>query len=147
MSLSTGMRLAGVTLYSVDSPSRNDPLLGESFYGAYVKGVTSANKVQNADFSVQVLAVQSGGRVLNTHSDIGGSIASCLDDAKVYYTLSFDAPPAKHPNEYHSLQIKMGKPGLAARPAWDITPSLSDRASSPAQSGGFAYTPPSTLLQ
>ena len=109
------MRLARVTLYSVDSPSRNDPLDREFYFEGFVKGVTSANKVQNADFSVQVLAVQSGGRVLNTNSDIGGSIASCLDDAKVYYTLSFDSPAAKHPNEYHSLQIKMGKPGITAR--------------------------------
>ena len=31
VSLSTGMRLAGVTLYSVDSPSRNDPLTRESY--------------------------------------------------------------------------------------------------------------------
>jgi len=115
VSQSTGMRKARVTLYSVDSPSRNDPLDREFYFERFVKGVPSANKVQNGNFAVQVLAVQSGGRVLNTNSAIADSISSCLEDGKVYYTLSFDSPAAKHPNEYHSLQIKMGKPGLAAR--------------------------------
>jgi hypothetical protein len=59
--------------------------------------------------------VQSGGRVLNTSNDVGNSIATCLADAKVFYTLSFDAPVGNFPNEYHSLQVKVGKPGLTAR--------------------------------
>ena len=44
-----------------------------------------------------------------------GLIAGCVADAKAYYTLSFAAAAADHPNEYHNLQIKIDKPGLTAR--------------------------------
>jgi len=36
-------------------------------------------------------------------------------DATAFYTLTFDSPPADHPNEYHSLLVKIGKSGLTAR--------------------------------
>jgi hypothetical protein len=42
-------------------------------------------------------------------------ITSCLADAKEYYTLAFEYPPADNANEYHTLDIKVGKPGLTAR--------------------------------
>ena len=89
--------------------------LGRTFYYEnFLKGVSSANKVQNGNLALQVLAAQSGGRVLTSSNDIGKLIRSCLEDSRAFYTLSFDSPPADHPNEYHSLQIKISKPGLSA---------------------------------
>jgi VWFA-related protein len=115
VSLSTELREARITLYSVD-PLGMDEALGRTFYyESFLKGVGSANKVQNGNLALQVLAAQSGGRVLTSSNDIANSIASCLVDAKAFYTLSFDSPPADHANEYHSLQVKIGKPGLTAR--------------------------------
>jgi VWFA-related protein len=115
VSLSTELREARITLYSVD-PLGMDASLGRTFYyESFLKGVGSANKVQNGNLGLQVLATQSGGRVLTSSNDIANLIASCLVDAKAFYTLSFDSPPADHANEYHSLQIKIGKPGLTAR--------------------------------
>ncbi len=84
-------------------------------YESFLKGVSSADKVQNGNLGLQVLAVQSGGRVLTSSNDITKSLATCLAEAKVFYTLSFDSPPADHPDEYHSLQIKIAKAGLIAR--------------------------------
>ena len=75
----------------------------------------SAKNVLPPDLGLQVLAVQSGGQVLNRSNDIGDSLASCLTDAKDYYTLSFDSPAAGHADEYHSLQVKIDKPRLTAR--------------------------------
>jgi VWFA-related protein len=116
VSLSTELREARITLYSVDPLGVAD---GGSFrtlyYESFLKGVSSAKQVQNGNLGLQVLAAQSGGRVLNSSNDIAKSMASCLLDAKSFYTLSFDSPPADHPNEYHSLQIKISKPGLTAR--------------------------------
>jgi len=113
--LSTALREARVTIYNVDQPGMTEPLSQTFYYENFLKGVGSAKKVQNGNLALQVLAVQSGGRVLNTSNDIGNSIATCLADAKVFYTLSFDAPVGNFPNEYHSLQVKVGKPGLTAR--------------------------------
>jgi VWFA-related protein len=113
--LSTALREARVTLYNVDPPGMYESLGRAFHYGSFLNGVGSADKIQNGNLALQVLAVQSGGRVLNASNDIADSIASCLVDAKASYTLSFDAPVADHPNEYHNLQVKIGKPGLTAR--------------------------------
>jgi VWFA-related protein len=116
VSLSTELREARITLYSVDPLGVADAGSFRTFYyESFLKGVSSAKQVQNGNLGLQVLAAQSGGRVLNSSNDIAKSIASCLLDAKSFYTLSFDSPPADHPNEYHSLQIKISKPGLTAR--------------------------------
>jgi hypothetical protein len=32
-----------------------------------------------------------------------------------YYEISFDPPTAKQRDEYHHLEIQLGKPGLTAR--------------------------------
>jgi hypothetical protein len=40
---------------------------------------------------------------------------ACAQDAKGFYTISFDPPKADHANEYHDLKVEIGKPGLTAR--------------------------------
>jgi hypothetical protein len=84
-------------------------------YTSFLKGASSPQKVQGGNLALQVLAVQSGGRVLNSGNDITNLVRSCLVDAKAFYSVSFDPPPGDAPNEYHSLQVKIGKPGLTAR--------------------------------
>ncbi len=114
--LSATMREAGITLYSVDPAGMSDAGSPRTFYyETFLEGVSSANKVQDGNLGLQVLAAQSGGKVLNSTNDIASAIAVCLADAKAFYTLSFDAPPADHPNEFHSLQVKVDKHGLTAR--------------------------------
>jgi VWFA-related protein len=114
--LSAALRAARITLYSVDPLGLADAGGPETFYyQSFLKGVPSANRVQNGNLGLQVLAAQSGGRVLNSSNDIASSIAGCVSDATAFYTLTFDSPPADHPNEYHSLQVKIDKSGLTAR--------------------------------
>jgi VWFA-related protein len=116
VTLSQTLREARITLYSVDPLGMDDAGGFRTFYyESFLKGVKSVNKVQSGNLALQVLAVQSGGRALNSSNDVARLIASCLDDAKAFYTLSFDSPPADNPNEYHSLEIKIDKPGLTAR--------------------------------
>jgi len=112
---STALRQARVTLYNVNRPGMTEALAQSFYYENFLKGVSSAKKVQYGNLALQVLAVQSGGRVLNTSNDLGSSIAACLADAQVFYTLAFAVPAGTQANEYHSLQVKMNKPGLAAR--------------------------------
>jgi len=114
---STALREARVTLYNINPLITEVPPFGPEYdyYKNFLKGVDSANEVQRSNLSLQVLAVQSGGQVINATNDIAGSIARCLEDAKAFYTLSFNSPIAKHSNEYHSLQVKVSKPGLTAR--------------------------------
>jgi VWFA-related protein len=114
--LSTQMREARVTLYSVDPLGTDDAGGFQTFYYEnFLKGVVSPSKIENGDLGLQVIAAQSGGLVLNRNNDIASLIASCVADANAYYTLSFEAADADHQDEYHNLQIKIDKPGLTAR--------------------------------
>jgi hypothetical protein len=77
--------------------------------------VTAANHTQAGNLALQVVAYQSGGRVLNSSNDIAGEIASCTTDANAFYVLSFDSAPPDGPIQYHGLEVKLDKPGLTAR--------------------------------
>jgi VWFA-related protein len=114
--LSTAMRQANVTLYSVDPLGTADAGgTRTSYYKEFTKGVKAAKNVEIGNLGLQVLAYQSGGRVFNSSNDIAGEIASAATDANAYYVLSFDAPPPDGPVQYHALEVKLDKPGLTAR--------------------------------
>lgn len=114
--LSRVMREARITLYAVDPLGMSDAGSYRTFYyESFLKGVRSARTVQSGNLALQVLAVQSGGRVLNSSNDVASALASCAIDAKAFYTLSFDSPPADNPNEYHKIEVRVDKPGLTAR--------------------------------
>jgi VWFA-related protein len=111
VALSTELREARITLYSIDPLGMTDAGgFPTGYYTSFLEGV-----IQGGNLALQVLAVQSGGRVLNSGNDIPNLVASCLADAKAFYSISFDPPPGDPPNEYHNLQVKIGKPGLTAR--------------------------------
>jgi len=116
VAVSTALRLARVTLYSVDPLGIADAMsLRTTAYGNFLKGVKSPRQVHAGNLALQVLAVQSGGKVLNSSNDIAGQIEKCVADADAYYVLSFDSDPGDGPNEYHQLEVKIGQPGLTAR--------------------------------
>jgi hypothetical protein len=83
-------------------------------YQQYLKGVQSSKQANINDVNLKVLAVQSGGRVLGPGNDPGPQLASFMQDAGAYYTISFDPLQATAPDEYHDLEVVVGKPGLKA---------------------------------
>jgi VWFA-related protein len=114
--LSIGLREALVTLYSIDPMGMDDAGgLGSVYYQNFLEGVPSAEKFRSGNLALGVIATQSGGQVLNRSNDVAGLIGKCVADANSYYSLSFDANPAAHPDEYHDLQVKIDKPGLVTR--------------------------------
>ena len=116
VSLSVALRQAQITLYSVDPIGAGESVLSNSyFYQGFLKGVTKPGDVQLANLSLQVLAAQSGGLVLNGSNDIAGLLSRCVADTSAYYDLSFDPAPADHAKEYHHIEVKMADPGLTAR--------------------------------
>lgn len=81
----------------------------------FLKAVTSSSQAVPGDLGLQVLAVQSGGRVFNGTNDLTSAIVKCVADAEAFYVLSFNARRADRPDEYHSLAITVNKSGLRAR--------------------------------
>jgi VWFA-related protein len=107
------LRQARITLYNVDPLGVEDTAtIRTSYYEEFLKGVTSPSHAVPADLSLQVLAVQSGGRVVNSSNDLTAEIANCAADANAFYVLSFNASPADQANEYHSLVVKVERPDV-----------------------------------
>ena len=107
---------ARVTLYSVDTLGvANAGSVDVNQYRQYLKGVTGPKQMEPGNLALQVIATQTGGRVLTTDHDLGRQIENCMNDTDAWYVLSFDAPHPDGPNEYHKLDVKMGKGGLTAR--------------------------------
>jgi VWFA-related protein len=116
VALSSELREGRITLYSVDPQGTDDAAgLGSVYYQNFLEGVTSADKFQSGDLTLGVVAVQSGGQVLNRSNDISELIGKCMADARAYYILSFDPGTANHKDEYHALQVKTSKAGILVR--------------------------------
>jgi hypothetical protein len=46
--------------------------------------------------------------------NITEQIERCVADMQTYYAVSFDSVPTVQTDEYHSLQVKINKPGVKA---------------------------------
>ena len=113
---SNGLRQSRITLYSIDPLGLADAGGARiSYYEEFLKGVARPDRAEAADLSLQVLAVQSGGRVLNGSNDLTSEMAQATSDAAAYYAVSFDGARADHANEYHAIEVKVDKPGARAR--------------------------------
>jgi VWFA-related protein len=117
VAITTGLRKARITLYSIDPLGQADVGSNQlSDYKNFLKGVTSPSRVAVGDMSLQVLAVHSGGRVLNSTNDLTAAIAECTADADSFYVLSFDAArPDQTFDDYHALGVTVDKPGTTVR--------------------------------
>src|ERR1700678_4080066 len=113
--LHTQLLRAGVTVYDVNPLGSNEALMRTSYYQEFVKGVSKPSQAAAGNLGLQVLAVQSGGLVLDHNNDVSALLQKCLSDVAPYYEISFAAGPAERPDEYHQLDVKIAKPGLTAR--------------------------------
>ena len=84
-------------------------------YQLYLKLPRTVHDANARFLYKKVLAIQSGGSVANDTSDLVAAMNRCLSEALNFYTLSFDPSIAVQPHEYHSLQVRVDKPGLVAR--------------------------------
>ena len=113
--LSAELRLAQITLYQVNPQGASASVLRDTYYESYLKGVTRPGKADEADLSLQVLAVQTGGLALNGSNDVAGLVRRAIYDTFGTYEITFAPPPAEHPDEYHSLEVRLAQAGLTAR--------------------------------
>jgi VWFA-related protein len=116
VALSASLRKARITLSSVDPLGTEDAISYRTdFYQEFTKGVSSARNMQIGNLALQVLALQSGGRVLNASNDVTAQIALAASDATAFYTLTIKSPSSERPNEYRAISVRVDKPGLTAR--------------------------------
>jgi len=134
---STLMREARLVLYSfsvgeVDSFSlamSNAP--PAALYQEFLKGVKSDREASIDNLDRKVLAVQSGGRVMEPADDLRSDIMhtgltdrkpdfdlvnqikSCVAEANDFYALSFNPADTENADEYHELKVEVSAPGLS----------------------------------
>ncbi len=114
--LSDGLRHARTTLYSIDPTGvANAGQTQVTYYQQFLKAATSASHAQVGDLALQVLAVQSGGLVLNATNDLTAAIARCVAEADAFYTFTFHTGPGRQLNEYHPLTVTVDKPDAVVR--------------------------------
>jgi VWFA-related protein len=118
--LSTRIREARLVIFQVTTWS--DPAVSNFDYTQYLAGVRTPSELKKSDpedapphFALPVLAFQSGGLVLDASTGIERGIEHCVEDARAFYTVSFDPPHGAQPDEYHDLKLQIGTLGLSAR--------------------------------
>jgi VWFA-related protein len=115
VSISTKLRQARVTLYSINPLGNGESLSRALYYKEFLKSPSKASQVNVGNLGLQVLAIQSGGLALDFNNDLVSSLQQSLSDAAPYYEISFQSALAQKPNEYHRLEIKFAKSDLTAR--------------------------------
>ncbi|MFZ0339706.1 MAG: VWA domain-containing protein [Terracidiphilus sp.] len=111
---STQLRLADVTLYNINAMAVQETRETD-YYEGFVKGVTKPSDILVGDLGLQILAVQSGGQVVESSSDTAAMIQQCLADLGAWYEITIQSAPPDRPNEYHHIQVKVEKKGLDVR--------------------------------
>ena len=99
----------------LSSVSQGMPGEGTFLYEAYLKGVKKPNQAMPPNLGLKVMAQQSGGRVVPPGNDVAGAITSVVQDAGIYYQITYEPPKPDGPNDYHELKVKVNQPGLTAR--------------------------------
>jgi VWFA-related protein len=115
VSLSRQLQQAQITLYSVDPLGTADTGIRTFYWKEFAKGISKPSQVHAGDLGLEVLATQSGGLALSSNNNVTAELQTCIADAGSYYEISYNPPPADQPNEYHHLEVRIAKPGLAAR--------------------------------
>jgi VWFA-related protein len=112
--LSTRLREARITLDNVNA----DP--APSFdYRKYLEGPRSQKDMQPERLALPVIALQTGGLVLDSSCDLAREIQRCAEEERLFYTLTFSPPHTSAMDEYHELRLEIragvAPPGLTAR--------------------------------
>lgn len=111
--LTNGFRESRITLYCLDplELGRTSPF----YYQSYLKGIASVKQAEYPNLALQVLAEHSGGQVLVNGKDITGDLNLAVRDESAGYELTFEPAPGDRANEYHALQVQVGKPNVKVR--------------------------------
>ena len=106
---STRLREARIALWSWPYPN------SDFSHRGFLAPVRSAKSVVPEHLGLNVLAIQSGGGLLNTSSELSAMIGECIEEESVFYTLTFDPPLTNQVDDFHDLKIVLGKGDLTAR--------------------------------
>lgn len=110
--LTTLMREGQVTLNSVTAVDRRH---SSKERDAVLDAVSNVEGMTSKNLSTLALVHQSGGQVQDDTQGVPDAIQKCMQDAGFFYVLSFDFPASPAPHEFHSIEVKVKRPGAIVR--------------------------------
>jgi VWFA-related protein len=114
--LENDLRDAQVTLNAVASPELlRESGLSPAYYAPFLTAVTAPDEASAANLALPVLALHSGGQVLDQNKDLASAIAKALDGLNSWYTLAFESTPSSQPDTWRPLQVTVSVPGACVR--------------------------------
>lgn len=113
--LSNSMLQSRIALYSIDPRGAGESVLRAEAYQDYLKGAPSSDRITMGHLALPVLAVESGGQAFYSSNDVSGQIQDIVAHAAPFYEISYEPELTARANEYHRLEVRIGKPGLIAR--------------------------------
>jgi VWFA-related protein len=118
VSFSALMRRGNITLDSLDPLGSSESLSRQQAYGNYTRDIKKPNDSEPGNLGLQVIALHSGGLVLNSN-DVAAEISRAISDAQDWYELEFKPSPDHKPGEFHRLEVRVNRPGVQVRTTHD----------------------------
>ena len=112
--LTNRLRASGITLDNI-APSAliSGSERRQDYYKVYLKPVLTERQSDSGNLALPVIALQSGGQLLQQGNTLPEEIATCVADADNYYLLTIAASPG-HPDTYHAINVTLANGSLTA---------------------------------
>ncbi len=107
---------AGITLDNI-APSAlvSGTSQRQDYYKVFLSPVLAERQSDSGNLALPVLALHSGGQLLQQGSTLPQEIAACVEDAAAYYLLTIEAPPSNRPETYHPINVTLANANLSAQ--------------------------------
>jgi len=113
---------ASVVIYSLDAKGLQTlmPKAGDNLKNTAADQLAQQAldaSIQNLDSQAGMvfLAQQTGGFAMLNHNDLDFGVRKVLEDNETYYLLGFDPEDEQFNGRYHSIKVRVKRPGLQAR--------------------------------
>ncbi|MGA7245464.1 MAG: hypothetical protein WBX19_19935, partial [Terracidiphilus sp.] len=112
----TNLREAQVTLDAVSWGDFETPRnVLKPVMSVTVSVPITPDEVAEEAMALPALARQDGGLVFSKVKNLANAMAACLEEASDFYVVSFDSTPAAAADEFHSIDVKVDRPGVNVR--------------------------------
>lgn len=113
---SNGLQADHITLNCIDPSGATDAgTMVSARYLRFVKPLENVDRAEFGDVALQVLAAQSGGNVFIGNDSLINYFKHSIDDLNLYYEFTIPTGEPSRENPFHTLQVKVNKPGLKVR--------------------------------
>lgn len=128
--IATELRRSQIIVDAINPVGAAEDVGQANYYETFLHAPRKPGELDLGQLSLQVIAQQSGGLVLNGSNDIAALIQRAIEQTKAGYELTFTPAPGEHDNEYHELQMKVRRAGAVvhttagyyARPVYPALP-------------------------